>query len=169
MDINEICEEILRAATRVHTALGPGLLESAYGVCVRRELRHRGLRLEPDGQPCTYPMGVARDRGFRTDLVVEDSVLVELKTVPKIMSLHEAQLMSQLEMTGYPVGLLINFHVDDLADGVRRLVNSREPLTRANRQVLPFSARMSVAGGETTGLVDRGFRRSAAVWQPTER
>lgn len=99
---------------KVHSALGPGLLESAYQVCVMHELRKRRLVVLPEVPlPIVYD-GVTVDSAFRIDLLVEGAVVVELKAVTKVLPLHEAQLLSYLKLSGYPVGLLINFHVNHL-------------------------------------------------------
>ena len=111
------------AAMKVHSALGPGLLESAYQVCVMHELRKRRLVVLPEVPlPIVYD-GVTVDSAFRIDLLVEGAVVVELKAVTKVLPLHEAQLLSYLKLSGYPVGLLINFHVNHLKNGITRMVN----------------------------------------------
>ena len=122
-DINEISGAVVDAAMRIHSALGPGLLEGAYEACLAHELRTRGLRVQTQlALPVVYE-GKQIDLGYRVDLVVEDSVIVELKTVTKVMPVHEAQLLSYLKLSHYRVGLLINFHVLHLRDGITRLVN----------------------------------------------
>jgi GxxExxY protein len=115
---------IIRAALKVHSSLGPGLLESAYEACLAHELRADGLRvLVQPSLPVVYD-GVHIDAGYRLDLLVEESVIVELKTVARLLPIHEAQLLSYLRLSGLAVGLLINFHVPRLRDGIRRMVNS---------------------------------------------
>jgi len=121
--LNEITEEIIGSAIAVHRALGPGLLESAYEACLAYELAQRGLAVERQkGLPVTY-RGVKVDCGYRLDLLVEELVVVELKAIEKLDRIHEAQLLSYLKLSGYRVGLLINFNVRMLKQGIRRMVN----------------------------------------------
>jgi GxxExxY protein len=114
---------VVDAAMRVHSVLGPGVLESAYEACLAHELRSRGLTVR-----CQVPLpvlyeGASIELGYRLDLLVEDVVIVELKTVSKLLPIHHAQLLSYLRLSRRPVGLLINFHVPRLRDGIRRIVN----------------------------------------------
>ena len=107
----------------VHTALGPGLLESAYEACLAHELRKRGRKvLGQVGLPIVYD-GIGIDVGYRIDLLVDDLVVVELKTVEKLLPIHQAQLLSYLKLGHYRVGLLINFNVAHLKNGIKRMVN----------------------------------------------
>jgi GxxExxY protein len=118
--LNAITEQIIGAAMEVHRALGPGLLESA---CLVFELRQRGLRVDQQKPlPIVYK-GVRLDCGYRLDLVVDDCVIVEIKAVEKLTSVHEAQLLSYLKLANCRVGLLLNFHCTMLKHGIRRLVN----------------------------------------------
>ena len=122
--INSITESIISAAIAVHRELGPGLLESAYESCLVYELLQQGLTVERQkALPVTY-RGVKIDCGYRIDLLVEDSVIVELKAVERIDPIHEAQLLSYLKLSGYQIGLLINFNVRMLKQGIKRLVNN---------------------------------------------
>jgi len=115
--------EIVRAALRVHSALGPGLLESAYRTCLCHDLVQRGLQVRTElPLPVVYD-GTRIDAGYRIDLLVAETVIVELKTVSKLMPVHHAQLLSYLRLSRLPVGLLINFHVSPLRDGIKRIVN----------------------------------------------
>lgn len=124
MNINEVSGSVVDAAMKVHTALGPGLLESAYEACLLHELRKRGRRVSAQMiLPIVYD-GVKIDVGYRIDLLVEDVVVVELKAVEKLLPIHEAQLLSYLKLGSYKLGLLINFHVLHLKDGVKRMVNN---------------------------------------------
>jgi len=110
---------------KVHSAVGPGLLESAYEACLFHELGKQGIRVERQVPlPVVYD-GVTIDLGYRLDLVVEDTVVVELKCVQAFDRVHEAQILSSLKLSGKPVGLLINFHVAHLRHGIRRFVNGR--------------------------------------------
>jgi GxxExxY protein len=121
-NLNEITEAIIGAAITVHRELGPGLLESTYEACLAYELAERNLKVERQkGLPITYH-NVQLDCGYRIDLLVEDQVVVELKTVERLEPIHEAQLLSYLKLSGCKVGLLINFNVKVLKNGIRRLV-----------------------------------------------
>lgn len=120
---NRISEAIIGGAIRVHKALGPGLLESTYEACLAYELRQEGLAVESQkGLPVVY-REVRLDCGYRLDLVVENQVIVELKSVERLEAVYEAQLLSYLKLSGLPLGLLINFNVKLLKDGVKRLRN----------------------------------------------
>jgi GxxExxY protein len=114
---------VVDAAIRVHSELGPGLLENAYEACLAYELHDRGLRAERQvPQPVMY-RGRRVDLGYRIDLLVEESFIVELKTVTTVHPIHRAQLLSHLKLGGFRSGLLINFHVPRLRDGIVRMVN----------------------------------------------
>jgi GxxExxY protein len=119
----EISHAIITAAMRVHTELGPGLLESAYTACLQHELRKAGFRSDTQvGLPVVYD-GVKLDLGYRIDLLVENLVIVELKSVDAIAPIHHAQIISYLKLSGRSLGLLINFNVAHLKDGIKRFVN----------------------------------------------
>ena len=123
-EMNRITDRIISAAIAVHRELGPGLLESAYEACLVYELIQHGLSVERrKSVPVTY-RGVKIDCGYRIDLLVEDKVVVELKAVERLEPIHEAQLLSYLKLSGYQIGLLINFNVRMLKQGIRRLVNN---------------------------------------------
>ena len=122
-ELNAVTEQIIGAAMEVHRAIGPGLLESAYEVCLVYELRERGFRVEQQkALPVVY-RGVQLDCGYRLDIVVNECVIVEVKAVEKLTTVHEAQLLSYLRLLNYRVGLLLNFHCTLLKNGVRRIVN----------------------------------------------
>ena len=124
MELNDISGEIIGAAMKVHTELGPGLLESAYEACLAHELRKRGMKvLKQVDMPVHYD-GVDIEVGYRLDLLVEDSVIVELKACKQIAPIHHAQLLSYLKISGKPLGLLINFNVEHLKDGISRMINT---------------------------------------------
>jgi len=124
VQINNCSGIVVDAAMTVHSALGPGLLESAYEACLAYELRKRGLRvLSQVTVPVVYD-GVQIDAGYRVDLLVEDAVIVELKAVAKLLPIHEAQVLSYLKLSGHRVGLLINFNVPRLKDGIKRFANT---------------------------------------------
>jgi len=126
MDIRALNERtgiVVDAAMRVHSELGPGLLESAYQTCFAFELRERGLGVQTELQlPVTYK-GIRLEAAYRIDLLIEDQIIVETKTVAKFLSIHDAQLLSYLKLSDRRVGLLINFHAVHLRDGIRRLAN----------------------------------------------
>ena len=123
--VNELTEQIIAAAMDVHRALGPGLLESTYEACLVHELEVRGLHVERQKSlPVTYK-GVQLDCGYRIDLLVAHQVVVELKAVQAVEPLHEAQILSYLKLSGCHVGLLINFNVNMIKNGLRRLVNGQ--------------------------------------------
>jgi GxxExxY protein len=120
--LNELTEVIIGSAMEVHRALGPGLLESAYEMCLCRELSIRGLRFEHQLPIPVEYKGVKLNCGYRADVVVEDSVLVEIKAIDSLIPVHEAQLLSYLKLGGWKIGLLINFNVELLKHGLRRRV-----------------------------------------------
>ena len=122
MVFDPVSSSILRGAIRVHTALGPGLLESAYRACLCHELQKRGVVVQKELPLPVHYDGLQLDVGYRIDLLVEDSVIVELKVVSHILPVHKAQLLSYMKLSGKSIGLLINFHVPMLRDGVRRMV-----------------------------------------------
>ena len=120
----DLTPEVIGAAIRIHRKLGPGLLESAYEACMAHELEKLGFRVERQkAVPLIYET-VKLDCGFRADLVVEGRVAVELKCKEALHPVDEAQLLSHLRLLNIPVGLLINFHVLLLKDGIRRMVNN---------------------------------------------
>ena len=124
METNVITREIIGAAIRIHSIMGPGLLESAYRACLRRELELRGLRYQSElALPIVY-LGAVVDAAYRIDFLVEDTVIVELKAVSRTKPLHSAQLLSHLRIGDKHVGLLINFHVVRLRHGIKRIVNN---------------------------------------------
>ena len=118
----QLTDAIIGAAIEVHTHLGPGLLESAYEECLCEELRSRGIHFQSQRPlPLEYK-GKKLDCGYRLDLVVEDRVIVEIKSVDGLAPIHEAQLLTYLRLSGKRVGLLINFNVPLLKDGIKRMV-----------------------------------------------
>lgn len=121
---DQITEKIIGSAIAVHKALGPGLPESAYEECLCFELSEAGLEFKRQvALPVVYK-GVKLDCGYRMDVVVEESVIIEIKAVERIVPVHEAQLLSYLKLTGIKVGLLLNFHVPVLKSGIKRIVNN---------------------------------------------
>jgi len=118
-----VSHAIITAAMKVHTELGPGLLESTYQACLQFELREAGIRSEAQvGLPVVY-RGAKLDLGYRMDLLVENVVIVEIKSVECVSPVHQAQVISYLKLSGRSIGLLINFNVLHLKDGIRRFVN----------------------------------------------
>ena len=113
---------VVDAAFRVHSGLGPGLLESVYEICLRHELKKKGIAVQAQlVLPVIYD-GVILDAALRLDLLVEDCVIVELKAVEQTFAVHEAQLLTYLKLTGKRLGLLINFNVPLIRDGIKRMV-----------------------------------------------
>jgi len=127
MNINELTEAVIGACIEVHRHMGPGLLESTYEQCLCRELSLRGIALA-----CQAPMpvnykGMLLDCGYKIDVLVDGRLVVELKSIEKVLPIHEAQLITYLRLGGFEVGLLINFNVVMLKDGItRRVVNFKE-------------------------------------------
>ncbi len=123
MKENEITQKIIGAAIEVHKHLGPGLLESSYEVCLAYELRQQGLAFKSQlALPVVYK-GVRLDAGYRIDLLVENKIIVELKSVDALAPIHTAQLLTYLKLKDLRLGLLINFNSVRLIDGVKRAVN----------------------------------------------
>ena len=120
---NEVTGQIIASAIEVHRVLGPGLLESTYLPCLKYELAERKLRFASQRHLPVVYKGVVLDANYRLDLVVEDLVVVELKSVDALLPVHQAQLLTYLSLGGHPAGLLINFNVPKLVSGVKRLIN----------------------------------------------
>jgi GxxExxY protein len=123
--VNALTWKIIQCAITVHSALGPGLLESAYLACLIVELRHAGLRVDVGVEVPLIYRGLKLDCGYKLDLLVEDTVILELKTVSTILAVHEAQLVTYLKLTGKPLGLLLNFNVPLMKDGIVRKINTQ--------------------------------------------
>jgi GxxExxY protein len=121
--LNALTEQIIGAAIEVHRVLGPGLLESVYEISLCHELSLRKITFRRQVDVPVEYKGIRLETGYRLDLIVEESVIVELKTVDSFAPIHSAQLLSHLRLMHLQVGLLINFHVPRLIDGIRRLVN----------------------------------------------
>ena len=124
MKLNEITSAIIGAAIKVHRTLGPGLLESAYKACLARELEKSGFRVEREKPVPVIYDGEKLECGFRADLLVNGQVIVEAKAKESLHPIDEAQLLSHLRLLNLQVGLLINFHVVVLKDGIKRMVNN---------------------------------------------
>ncbi|MCA9186923.1 MAG: GxxExxY protein [Pirellulaceae bacterium] len=123
MDYNKTTGHIVDAAIAVHRELGPGLLESAYQACLLYELHAREVNARGQVVMPVHYGTITIDVGYRIDILADDAVVVELKAVQEVTQLHRAQLLSYLKLGRFPVGLLINFHVERLVDGLQRLIN----------------------------------------------
>jgi len=120
--LNQISYDIIGAAYKVHSSLGPGLLESTYEVCMEHELIKMGYKVERQKSlPVIYD-GVKLDAGYRIDLLVADNVIVELKSVTEMIPLYKGQLMTYLKLTELKLGLLMNFNVTDMKKGITRII-----------------------------------------------
>jgi len=125
MELNEISGWIIAAALKVHTAIGPGVLESVYQTCLLHELKKAGLSVQAQAAlPVVYD-GLHLDSGYRIDLLVEDTVIVELKCVETLLPIHKAQLLTYLRLANKPLGLLLNFNVVHLREGIKRVLNNK--------------------------------------------
>src|SRR4051794_7263083 len=124
-NFTELTGRIIGAAIEVHRTLGPGLLESTYFPCLQFELAARNLRFVTQHSVPIIYKGLTIDQRYRVDLIVEDLVIVEIKSIERLLPVHQAQVLTYLKVTGCPGGLLINFNVDKLMNGVKRVVNMR--------------------------------------------
>jgi len=121
-DIESIGSQIVDSAFKVHKALGPGLLESAYQACLAHELQQRGLAVQTEiSQPIVYD-GIQVDIGYRLDMLVDECVIIENKAVEKLLPIHQAQLLTYLKLSGCKLGYLINWNTPLLKDGLKRMV-----------------------------------------------
>ena len=118
----ELTDRILAGAVEVHRALGPGLLESVYRRCLRQELESSGLNVQVETPVPIQFKGVTLESGYRADLIVDSTVLLELKSVEKLLPIHDAQVLTYLRLTKLRIGLLLNFNVTRLQYGIRRFV-----------------------------------------------
>ena len=121
-DTNAITEGVIGAAIEVHRRLGPGLLESAYQACLARELETRGIGHQKEVVIPLHYRGMQLEKAYVMDILVENKVIIEVKAVEKLVPIHQYQLLTHLRLTSLPVGLLINFNVRVLRDGLRRLL-----------------------------------------------
>jgi len=123
---NALTSEVIAAAMRVHSELGPGLYEDIYHKCPLLELRESGLTVESEVPiPVMYRGKLIGDHAYKLDLLVDDTVILELKSVEAILPLHKLQLSTYLKLAGKPLGLLVNFNVERLRKGISRIVNPR--------------------------------------------
>ncbi len=126
MTENELARHVVDAAFQVHSRLGPGLLETVYEIALMHELRKRGLRVERQVPVSIEYDGVVFDEGFRADLIVDEKLIVELKSVETLARVHRKQLLTYLRLTDMKLGLLINFGAELIRDGISRVVNGLE-------------------------------------------
>ena len=123
-EMDQIAKQIVDAAYRVHSKMGPGLLESAYEACMAHELTKRGFKVERQKpQPVRYD-DLEIEVGYRLDILVDDKVIIELKAVEQLAPIHQAQLMTYLRLSGKTLGFLINFNVPLIKQGIRRIANN---------------------------------------------
>jgi len=123
MNEDEISKKIIGCAIEVHKSLGPGLLESAYQACLFEELKNKGLHVSKEvPRPIIYK-DIKLDHGYRLDLLVENKVVIEIKTVESFTDVHLAQVLTYLRLGDFKLGLLINFHTSLLKNGIRRIIN----------------------------------------------
>ena len=135
MDINRLSSDVIKAAISVHKELGPGLLESVYQSCMNIALDEMGLNVAAEvAVPIKFRGREITDQGFRMDLLVEDTVVVELKSVDQVKEVHKKQLLTYLKLTGKPLGLLINFNETLLKDGITRVINEPAGFTDPSPQ-----------------------------------
>lgn len=121
--VNDVSKVIIDAAMKVHSALGPGLLESAYQHCLFYELSKQNINAVTEVELPIHYGGHLIEAGYRIDLLIENEIIIELKTVDRLLPIHEAQLLSYLKLADKRLGLLINFNVCHLRDGIKRMVN----------------------------------------------
>lgn len=126
MTENEIGKIVIDAALKIHKAIGPGLLELVYEVILEHELENRGLKVKKQVPIAIEYEGIKFQEGFRADLIVEDKVIVELKSVEQISGAHKKQVQTYLKLTGKKLGFLLNFNTELMKDGITRVVNGLE-------------------------------------------
>jgi GxxExxY protein len=125
MDLNQLSSQVIKAATNVHNSLVPGLLESVYQSCMVIELRNMDIKVQSEVPiPVFYRGQKVVEEGLRLDLLVEDTIIVELKSVEKVQDVHKKQLLTYLHLAQKPIGLLINFNETLLKDGITRIINT---------------------------------------------
>ena len=145
---NEITEKIIGAAIEVHRHLGPGLLESAYEECLCYELNRLGLRFERQVHMPIFYKGIKLESAYKMDLMVQETVIVEIKAIKGTIPVHAAQLLTYLKSANKRVGLLINFNVPILKDGLKRVVNRYQDVSQT-----PESPRLSVSASKSKGAL----------------
>jgi len=122
MEFDELSRRVIGCALEVHKHLGPGLLESTYEQCLAHELRQAGIDFKLQHPVPVAYKGILLDCGYRLDLLIEDRLVVELKCVEKVLPIHEAQVLTYMKLAGIRIGLLMNFNVTRLRDGIKRFV-----------------------------------------------
>ena len=134
MEFEEITGQVITAALKVHSTIGPEVLESVYKTCLQHEVLKTGLHIQAEvALPVLYD-GLRMDSGFRIDLLVENLLIVELKCVESILPIHKAQLLTYLRLANKPIGLLLNFNVVHLRDGLKRILNNKyQPVVAQDR------------------------------------
>jgi GxxExxY protein len=130
----EVTGRIIDAALKVHSAIGPGVLESVYKTCLAHELRNGGIKVMTEVVLPVVYQGIRMDSGYRIDLLVEDLVIVELKCVDTLLPIHKAQLLTYLHLANKPIGVLLNFNVLHMKEGIKRILNNRYRLAEAAGQ-----------------------------------
>jgi GxxExxY protein len=125
MEINDITNMVIGAAMKIHSAIGPGVLESVYRKCLQHELHKAGLAVQSELKLPVHYDGLVLESGYRLDLLVQDRVVIELKCVDALLPIHKAQLLTYLRLANKPLGLLLNFNVVHMRDGIRRILNNR--------------------------------------------
>lgn len=123
MELNDLSEKTIGCAIKVHRTLGPGLLESTYEVCLVHELKKTGLKVERQISLPVFYDEIQLDAGYQLDVLVEDRIILELKSVENLLSIHEAQLLTYLKLANKKLGLLMNFNVTLLKNGIKRKIN----------------------------------------------
>jgi len=126
MNENEIAKQVVDAASKLHTTIGPGLLESVYEVLLAHELTQRGLKVVRQYPVPVVYEGIQFEHGYQLDLLVGDKVIVEIKSIEQVAGIHKKQLLTYLRLTNKRLGLLINFNVEQIKDGISRVVNGLE-------------------------------------------
>ena len=124
MEINELTYKVIGLAIEVHKELGPGLLESAYQECLFYELKNAGLKVEKEKALPVIYKDIKLDHGYRIDLLIENTLVIEIKTVENFTDVHFAQILTYLKLGNYPIGLLMNFHSKILKNNIKRFINS---------------------------------------------
>ncbi len=123
LEKEKLTETILRCAFKVHTKLGPGLLESTYQACLKYEILKTGMDVVAEVRVPLIYEEIKLECGYRIDLLVENQIIIELKAVEKLTDVHEAQILTYLKLSGYSVGLLLNFNTKSLRDGIKRYIH----------------------------------------------
>ena len=124
MEINELTYKVIGLAIEVHKELGPGLLESAYQECLFYELKNAGLKVEKEKALPEIYKDIKLDHGYRIDLLIENTLVIEIKTVENFTDVHFAQILTYLKLGNYPIGLLMNFHSKILKNNIKRFINN---------------------------------------------